>query len=108
MAALGVGAELRLVDADEGDVALHRQCLHRPEQIARARRHDPFLAGDQRDLGRSLDRDDAVIDLACEQAERKTHHAAGMGGQALDRSEEKTSELPSLKRISYAVFCLNK
>src|SRR3546814_9936825 len=29
----------------------------------------------------------------------------GEGGQ---RSEEHTSELPSLMRISYAVFCLNK
>src|SRR3546814_3334271 len=27
---------------------------------------------------------------------------------ALDRSEEHTSELPSLMRISYAVFCLKK
>src|SRR3546814_10077696 len=27
---------------------------------------------------------------------------------ALDRSEEHTSELQSLMRISYAVFCLNK
>src|SRR3546814_2661792 len=27
---------------------------------------------------------------------------------ALQRSEEHTSELPSLMRISYAVFCLNK
>src|SRR3546814_9515936 len=31
----------------------------------------------------------------------------GPGGQA-DRSEEHTSELQSLMRISYAVFCLNK
>src|SRR3546814_4738268 len=30
------------------------------------------------------------------------------GGQALQRSEEHTSELQSLMRISYAVFCLKK
>src|SRR3546814_7672055 len=30
------------------------------------------------------------------------------GRRALDRSEEHTSELPSLMRISYAVFCLKK
>src|SRR3546814_3830580 len=30
------------------------------------------------------------------------------GSQALNRSEEHTSELQSLMRISYAVFCLNK
>src|SRR3546814_7829073 len=30
------------------------------------------------------------------------------GGSALTRSEEHTSELQSLMRISYAVFCLKK
>src|SRR3546814_2021927 len=30
------------------------------------------------------------------------------GGRASDRSEEHTSELQSLMRISYAVFCLKK
>src|SRR3546814_3816658 len=33
-------------------------------------------------------------------------HASCQGG--LPRSEEHTSELPSLMRISYAVFCLKK
>src|SRR3546814_5700170 len=32
----------------------------------------------------------------------------GLTGAALDRSEEHTSELQSLMRISYAVFCLKK
>src|SRR3546814_4883909 len=31
-----------------------------------------------------------------------------IGGAAFGRSEEHTSELQSLMRISYAVFCLNK
>src|SRR3546814_8158774 len=31
-----------------------------------------------------------------------------VGAQALERSEEHTSELQSLMRISYAVFCLKK
>src|SRR3546814_7058736 len=37
-------------------------------------------------------------------------HEAAAGGQAIDRprSEEHTSELQSLMRISYAVFCLKK
>src|SRR3546814_2717705 len=37
--------------------------------------------------------------------------AVGMGGlghQMVERSEEHTSELQSLMRISYAVFCLKK
>src|SRR3546814_9415487 len=32
----------------------------------------------------------------------------GLGGRLLCRSEEHTSELQSLMRISYAVFCLKK
>src|SRR3546814_2821448 len=32
----------------------------------------------------------------------------GFGGEKANRSEEHTSELQSLMRISYAVFCLNK
>src|SRR3546814_9441373 len=33
---------------------------------------------------------------------------AGLGHELLSRSEEHTSELQSLLRISYAVFCLQK
>src|SRR3546814_2242113 len=48
---------------------------------------------------------------------RRDHKAARLGigrmekrqgAQGRDRSEEHTSELQSLMRISYAVFCLNK
>src|SRR3546814_8385562 len=35
-------------------------------------------------------------------------HAYGGSGHWRDRSEEHTSELQSLMRISYAVFCLKK
>src|SRR3546814_6460723 len=35
-------------------------------------------------------------------------HAGGRAGGAFGRSEEHTSELQSLMRISYAVFCLTK
>src|SRR3546814_4237418 len=38
---------------------------------------------------------------------RHLHHDFAHG-RWLDRSEEHTSELQSLMRISYAVFCLNK
>src|SRR3546814_3085854 len=34
--------------------------------------------------------------------------AGGLGRDIVDRSEEHTSELQSLMRISYAVFCLKK
>src|SRR3546814_10738686 len=37
---------------------------------------------------------------------REEHH--GFVAEAIERSEEHTSELQSLMRISYAVFCLKK
>src|SRR3546814_1677097 len=36
------------------------------------------------------------------------HHAVGFPQQRSERSEEHTSELQSLMRISYAVLCLKK
>src|SRR3546814_3847249 len=42
----------------------------------------------------------------CPQAGRQTRQR-GLGGRPV-RSEEHTSELQSLMRISYAVFCLKK
>src|SRR3546814_6563736 len=36
------------------------------------------------------------------------HRAEGIAASAASRSEEHTSELQSLMRISYAVFCLKK
>src|SRR3546814_6104190 len=36
------------------------------------------------------------------------HHVEADGGEGDERSEEHTSELQSLMRISYAVFCLKK
>src|SRR3546814_10595789 len=39
---------------------------------------------------------------------RARTHAAGLNDGCMRRSEEHTSELPSLMRISYAVFCLTK
>src|SRR3546814_2562092 len=39
---------------------------------------------------------------------RIVHHPFGGGDIGVERSEEHTSELQSLTRISYAVFCLKK
>src|SRR3546814_8118692 len=36
------------------------------------------------------------------------HFVAELGDELVERSEEHTSELQSLMRISYAVFCLKK
>jgi hypothetical protein len=68
MTALGIGAQLRLVQRDEGDVAV-RHGFGGAQEPAGVGGNDLFLARHQRDLFRSLQRDDAVIDLAREQAE---------------------------------------
>src|SRR3546814_1494204 len=46
--------------------------------------------------------------LVARRAGRLARHRRGAGGAPLLRSEEHTSELQSLMRISYAVFCLKK
>src|SRR3546814_1983028 len=53
-----------------------------------------------------------TADRAIEQLHLRLHHGLAAGllrlGELAFRSEEHTSELQSLMRISYAVFCLYK
>src|SRR3546814_7135055 len=59
----------------------------------------------------SLDELNGWLEAECRRwAERQAHPEQGelTVAQALERSEEHTSELQSLMRISYAVFCLKK
>src|SRR3546814_6107161 len=49
-----------------------------------------------------------VAHVACLQAFVAAEQGGGQGIERADRSEEHTSELQSLMRISYAVFCLKK
>src|SRR3546814_6290857 len=51
--------------------------------------------------GGGLPTDKALFQMAPEEATPRTN-------ESLERSEEHTSELQSLMRISYAVFCLKK
>src|SRR3546814_7077409 len=48
-----------------------------------------------------------VVERGCHVVRAQPRHRVARGG-AHDRSEEHTSELQSLMRISYAVFCLKK
>src|SRR3546814_3554903 len=66
----------------------------------------PFLS--VRSLGRALaKRFPRPIEMAAKRAEE---YARGLltGGTLFERSEEHTSELQSLMRSTYAVFCLKK
>src|SRR3546814_8844151 len=64
--------------------------------VAAVRRVAMAWAGiDEQDL-----REDEVVPIACETSDRMTGN--------VPRSEEHTSELQSLMRLSYAVFCLKK
>src|SRR3546814_7415789 len=73
------------------------------------------VKSDQRilELGRRLAHDrlavaiDAIDVVSADILRCIGHRAAGCRA-AVDRSEEHTSELQSLMRISYAVFCLKK
>src|SRR3546814_7713399 len=60
-----------------------------------------------RHLGsRGEDRSLRLRNLRCDN--RRWNSACGSDGSSESRSEEHTSELQSLMRISYAVFCLKK
>src|SRR3546814_1098657 len=81
------------------------------------------LARPQRDAGIGGQREGRAAQLRRVDAEQQVVHDrvadeggvedlvvpdAGLGADRLGRSEEHTAELPSLMRISYAVFCLKK
>src|SRR3546814_1661614 len=74
-----------------------------PRRAAQQQRH--LAIGDGL-LGQIVIDDDGMGTVV---AEELAHGAARVGRQELQRrSEEHTSELQSLMRISYAVFCLKK
>src|SRR3546814_1040420 len=72
----------------------------------------PQIAHDHFDIHRDdrlvLDDQDARASLAVDLFRRLADQPVHLVHVATDRSEEHTSELQSLMRISYAVFCLKK
>src|SRR3546814_3891166 len=63
------------------------------------------------DLVETIAQSDDAIDTALAASALRhlfTAHLTKVNDQLVPRSEEHTSELQSLMRISYAVFCLNK
>src|SRR3546814_258751 len=67
----------------------------RPRHVARGCEDDELWA-------------EIVDERPCDDEEHPTDHQADGGDDDGLRSEERTSELQSLMRISYAVFCLKK
>ena len=85
VAAVGVAAELDLVDGEEvrSDVDRHR--LDGADPVGGARRHDALLAGDERHHRRTAQADDAVVDLAGEEPERQADDAGAVRQHPFDR-----------------------
>src|SRR3546814_4378621 len=77
-------------------VLLVRRAPDFPEKLP-LRDEPPAVAGEQRQQ----------IELLARQPDRFSGESDLVAGE-VDRSEEHTSELQSLMRISYAVFCLKK
>src|SRR3546814_4145661 len=89
--------------------------IQRPPRSTRTHTLFPYttLFRSQRPVGHDRaqifqERDVLFAVLAGLDAVDHFHHANGADRDAADRSEEHTSELQSLMRISYAVFCLKK
>src|SRR3546814_1848394 len=88
---------------------LFRSGLEDPRELAEAQHHAAFLLGDQHETVEGQPQHQRQADPAQRVAATAVEHAAEVVEQAAeDRSEEHTSELQSLMRISYAVFCLKK
>src|SRR3546814_8994910 len=87
---------------------LHRVLRHHLVLVALNDQAGGGAGGEEAEVvhvGRRRHRDEAV-DLR--PAHQELHADPGAEGEAGDRSEEHTSELQSLMRSSYAVFCLKK
>ncbi len=87
VAAFEIGAQLDLVDRHEGDVEVARHGLDGRDPKARIGRLDLLFAGDE---GDGLDPDlvdHLVVDLAGEEPQRQSDHAARMRDHALDGEE---------------------
>src|SRR3546814_3157424 len=92
-----------LGEPDFGGAARHRGRIQRRQQHAHRERMRRRVGGGENDDFAGFDRTPVM----------KLHDAPRVGSQLLGhrlrkRSEEHTSELQSLMRISYAVFCLKK
>src|SRR3546814_1288510 len=97
---------MRISDWSSDVCSSDREHRARMDQHAFAQAH-PAHQGDTRDQHAAF----ADFAVLADHAARSDHDAGGDArarADAGERSEEHTSELQSLMRISYAVFCLKK
>src|SRR3546814_7874478 len=99
-----------LVDLEQIDIRrVHAGLLQRLERGWRdAGQHDRRLGADHRRRTDPRTRLDAELLADLLVADQYRGGAVDDAGRIASRSEEHTSELQSLMRISYAVFCLKK
>src|SRR3546814_9220145 len=92
-----------------GGRRFHRRQQRQPDSQQDDHRHEAGLLGFGR-LGRPADRErrEPGGDGTGHRIEAEIGTRLARGAQGCERSEEHTSELQSLMRISYAVFCLKK
>src|SRR3546814_1496454 len=101
-------------EAGEADVANGRHRLRRVvEQAGGERERRRPAAAHREDIDAILEQEAAVEELRLERQpvvapQRARGSVAEVAVLVIARSEEHTSELQSLMRISYAVFCLKK
>src|SRR3546814_3501117 len=89
---------------------LHRRCDGGMGLAGAVRKAPPARAGGQRPRSADGGGDDrsALLKTSSLRAKRAEGGRRPTNPERLPRSEEHTSELQSLMRISYAVFCLKK
>src|SRR3546814_2781889 len=95
----GIGAAMDAVATARGRLRATENDFTRAFEAMEASRDQKLV-----DKANSLDGDKAALDKANASADPKLVKALA----ERERSEEHTSELQSLMRISYAVFCLQK
>ena len=83
MPAFGVCPQLRFVNCDEGKFPVDGHAFNRAAIPAGLWWLDPFLARNQRDILRALNRHQPVIDFPRQQPQRKADHPARMGTHPL-------------------------
>src|SRR3546814_4193805 len=97
-------SDLKAVNARDRHLLLIQACNDQPGKIAALADKDHDVAGAKR-APLALEHQAAVQPFADLRRQPGSMFANGI---RQPRSEEHTSELQSLMRISYAVFCLNK